>query len=422
MRLTPVMTAIRATPISSEEKAGNHAFRIFAPAIASTGTTSTQKYQYSQPITNPAPSPSPARANSVNDRTWGKRGRHLAEHAHDEQDEQAADRVAQEARGPAGDDRGAAAHEQTGTDDPADRDHREVAPFEGLAELVLAADRRCRVLVRHGSIASSFGSRAYSAWNSPGYREFDRVRAAAILRASGQRGKGAEMSFSGKGVLVTGSTSGIGEACARIFAESGARVVVTGRDRERGRGVAESIAAAGGSAQFIAADLRADGACARLIEETLGCLGRLDVLVNNAGILYTADALATTGAQWLDTFAVNVNALFYLSRGMSRTVRAKARCCRSPAAWHSITRPTTSGSIRSARARFTRAWSMRSSHCGAATPRRTRASWRPGFPCGVSRSRSRSHAACSSSPRTMRATGASLNVDGGNDATGGPYP
>ncbi len=45
--------------------------RILAPAIASTGTTRTQKYQYSQPTTNPAPSPRPARANSVNERTLG---------------------------------------------------------------------------------------------------------------------------------------------------------------------------------------------------------------------------------------------------------------------------------------------------------------------------------------------------------------
>ena len=71
MRLTPVITAISPSPISSGVSCGSQCPRIFAPAMASTGTTSTQKYQYSHPTTKPAPSPSPARANSVNERTCG---------------------------------------------------------------------------------------------------------------------------------------------------------------------------------------------------------------------------------------------------------------------------------------------------------------------------------------------------------------
>jgi len=127
-----------------------------------------------------------------------------------------------------------------------------------------------------------------------------------------------QMSFKGKSVLVTGSTSGIGEACAHVFAESGAAVMVHGRDAERGRKVVEAIRSAGGIADFLAADVRADGACERLIGDTIRRLGGLDVLVNNAGILYTANALDTTDAQWLDTMAVNVSALFYLSRAAVR--------------------------------------------------------------------------------------------------------
>jgi meso-butanediol dehydrogenase / (S,S)-butanediol dehydrogenase / diacetyl reductase len=133
------------------------------------------------------------------------------------------------------------------------------------------------------------------------------------------------MSFGGKVVLVTGSTSGIGEACARLFAESGAAVMVCGRNHARGRQVVEEIGAAGGTARFIAVDLRAEGACARLIEDTVAALGGLDVLVNNAGILYTANALDTTDAQWLETMAVNVNALFYLSRAAVKHMKARGR-------------------------------------------------------------------------------------------------
>jgi len=131
------------------------------------------------------------------------------------------------------------------------------------------------------------------------------------------------VSFAAKVVLVTGSTSGIGEACARVFAQSGAAVMVSGRDAARGRQVVDAIGMAGGNARFIAADLRADGACARLIEDTVDRLGALDVLVNNAGILYTANALDTTDAQWLDTMAVNVNALFYLSRAAVKHMKAR---------------------------------------------------------------------------------------------------
>jgi meso-butanediol dehydrogenase / (S,S)-butanediol dehydrogenase / diacetyl reductase len=130
------------------------------------------------------------------------------------------------------------------------------------------------------------------------------------------------MNYAGKAVLVTGSTGGIGEACARVFAEDGAAVMISGRDEERGRRVAKSIGAAGGNAQFIAADLRAQGACERLIGDTAARLGGLDILVNNAGILYTANALETTDEQWLDTMSVNVNALFFLSRAAVKHMKS----------------------------------------------------------------------------------------------------
>jgi CubicO group peptidase (beta-lactamase class C family) len=79
-----------------------------------------------------------------------------------------------------------------------------------------------------------------------------------------------DMDYIGKAVLVTGSTSGIGEACARLFAEGGASVMISGRDEERGRRIARSLAGGAANDRFIAADLRTPGACEGLIAETAG--------------------------------------------------------------------------------------------------------------------------------------------------------
>jgi meso-butanediol dehydrogenase / (S,S)-butanediol dehydrogenase / diacetyl reductase len=120
--------------------------------------------------------------------------------------------------------------------------------------------------------------------------------------------------LSGKVALVTGSTTGIGEATARCLAAAGATVMISGRNMPRGEAVAGELRAAGARTAFERVDLRAEGACAGLIAATVDRFGGLDILVNNAGILYTANAIETSDAQWLDTMAVNVNALFYLSR------------------------------------------------------------------------------------------------------------
>jgi 3-oxoacyl-[acyl-carrier protein] reductase len=86
----------------------------------------------------------------------------------------------------------------------------------------------------------------------------------------------------GKVALVTGSTRGIGEATARLLAEQGAAVTVTGRNRERGEVVAKSIEADGGTAQYVPADIGTRADVETLVEAAVARFGRLDVLVNNA--------------------------------------------------------------------------------------------------------------------------------------------
>ena len=129
------------------------------------------------------------------------------------------------------------------------------------------------------------------------------------------------MNFDGKVVMVTGATSGIGAAAARAFAEAGAKVVLTGRNEERGLAVRDGIVERGGIAEFTAGDIRGRSVCDRLVVETVADFGRLDVLVNNAGIIYRVDAVDTTDEQWAETMAVNVSAVFYLSAAAVREMR-----------------------------------------------------------------------------------------------------
>ena len=99
--------------------------------------------------------------------------------------------------------------------------------------------------------------------------------------------------------IITGATSGIGEAAARLFAAEGARVVVSGRDEARGRKVVAAIAEAGGTAVFVQADVRRAADCELLVAETLKAFGgRLDVLFHNAGVFHPHNAIDCTEEEW----------------------------------------------------------------------------------------------------------------------------
>lgn len=123
-----------------------------------------------------------------------------------------------------------------------------------------------------------------------------------------------QFDFSGKRVLVTGGTSGMGEACARSFAAAGASVVINGRDHQRADAIIDSSKGKGGSIAFVAGDIGERANCDLIVSESVAILGGLDVVVNSAGIIYHATAEETTDEQWLQTMSVNVNGMFFICR------------------------------------------------------------------------------------------------------------
>ena len=122
--------------------------------------------------------------------------------------------------------------------------------------------------------------------------------------------------LAGRTALVTGSTGGLGVAIAAAFADEGALVIVSGRDKQRGDAVVADIRSAGGQADFVAADIGAGEAEVRRLAEqaTAAAGGRIDILVNNAALLLMPTPTADIDEQLLkDAFSVNVFAPFLLT-------------------------------------------------------------------------------------------------------------
>jgi NAD(P)-dependent dehydrogenase (short-subunit alcohol dehydrogenase family) len=116
----------------------------------------------------------------------------------------------------------------------------------------------------------------------------------------------------GSTALVTGATSGIGKATALALASRGARVLVSGRDTERGQAVVAAIRANGGNADFLKADLDDAESTRNLARRALEIAGSVDILVNNAGIFPFGPTAETPLDAFHDVYAINVRAPFIL--------------------------------------------------------------------------------------------------------------
>jgi 2-dehydro-3-deoxy-D-gluconate 5-dehydrogenase len=129
----------------------------------------------------------------------------------------------------------------------------------------------------------------------------------------------------GATAVVTGATSGLGAACALALARAGAKVVVSGRDRERGERVRAEIEAAGGTAQLELADLSDAADLAAFADRVLERHDPVDILVNAAGVFDRGDAVDVSLEQWDALLGTNVTSTFVLCQRFGRAMIERGR-------------------------------------------------------------------------------------------------
>jgi len=148
------------------------------------------------------------------------------------------------------------------------------------------------------------------------------------------------MRLAGKVALITGGASGMGRSEAAIFVREGAKVVVADVLEAEGRQVVASIAAAGAPARFVKLDVTSEADWREAVEMTVASFGKLDVLVNNAGISGTFDPDTMSTAAWDTLMTVNAKGVFL---GMKYAIPAMQQVGRAPS---STSRPFRASSAR----------------------------------------------------------------------------
>jgi glucose 1-dehydrogenase len=128
--------------------------------------------------------------------------------------------------------------------------------------------------------------------------------------------------FTGKTALITGSTTGIGAACAIRLASEGANVVINGRSDDGSETpLLAQIKAAGGHARYFAADVSSTTAVAELVRQAADAFGGLDILVNNAGLEHGSDFWDVTENEYDQVMDVNVKGVFFGTQAFVRHCR-----------------------------------------------------------------------------------------------------
>jgi NAD(P)-dependent dehydrogenase (short-subunit alcohol dehydrogenase family) len=124
-----------------------------------------------------------------------------------------------------------------------------------------------------------------------------------------------------KAAFITGGGTGIGRACALLFAAEGAKVAIAARHRERLDATAKEISAAGGEALAIECDITDRTSVERALQETEKRFGKLNIVVNNAGAVHVGSAEETSDEDWHRVISTNLTGTFLVSRSAVATLR-----------------------------------------------------------------------------------------------------
>lgn len=131
--------------------------------------------------------------------------------------------------------------------------------------------------------------------------------------------------FNGRVAAVTGAASGIGAAVARRLVREGAVVVICDRNAELARAVGDELASAGGAVSVIATDLSDTRQSPDVVNEIVARHGKLDILVNSAGISHNVSWDQLVESDWDRVFAINLKGLFFLSQAAAKQMVAQGR-------------------------------------------------------------------------------------------------
>jgi NAD(P)-dependent dehydrogenase (short-subunit alcohol dehydrogenase family) len=129
------------------------------------------------------------------------------------------------------------------------------------------------------------------------------------------------MKLQNKTIIITGASKGLGVAMAEQCAREGAQVVITARTLPEVEPVAEKIRAAGGRVEPVAADMARPDELQVLVERTLQIFGRIDGLINNAGVNYVKPFLEIDPHEWQRVLDVDLNGAFLLTQLCARAMR-----------------------------------------------------------------------------------------------------
>lgn len=117
-----------------------------------------------------------------------------------------------------------------------------------------------------------------------------------------------------KVVIITGGTSGIGFASAKLFLENNAKVIIIGRDQVKGEAATIALRAVGDSVEFISCDLSKVSECQNLVKKIIDKYHKIDVLINNAGLYYEKAIMDMSEADFDEMMNINIKAAYFMAK------------------------------------------------------------------------------------------------------------